>query len=432
MAAKKAKKTSKKEERIKISRSAAIKSLPKKTPKAAKTPKMKAAKTKKKEVKFKESRPLSKKQKERLKKEVLTKAEEFKKVCLKEYKDLIKTVFICGSYLRDEHTKDSDLDIFVILDDTKMRITEEFKNDLTTKFYELVKKLDKRLHPQPPWTVTEFWDMVRISHPLLMSVLRDGWALYDQGFFIPMKKLLERGKIPASLEAVELLINSAPQKIERAKSVRLYQVSEDCYYAMLNSTQAILMYLGKHPPAPKNTPAMVKEYLVEAKLLKQEYCDLLDEVIKLRKAIEYKKVKELSGAEVDEWIKKAEDYSKQMEKIYRTIQNQKKRVIIDKNYEVLLKSTIFTLKKLDKLPPDPKDLPEAIKKELIAKNYLPKSYLETFDKVVGMKKAAEKEIGKIPERDVEQTRTYVKKFVDLLDRIIRDLDAKEKAYQVQK
>ncbi len=369
---------------------------------------------------------LTEKQKEKIKKEVFEKAEEFKKQCLKKYKEMVKTIFVFGSYLRKDFTEESDLDILILLDDTKMRVTDEFKESVADNLFKTAKKLDSRLHIQPPWTITEFWDMVRVSHPLLMTVLRDGWALYDQGFFIPMKKLLERGKIPASLESIELLMISAPKKIERAKNVRLYQVSEDCYYAMLNSSQAVLMYLGKQVPDPKATPKAVKEYLVDTKMLPRQYYKLLEKVIKFRKDVEHKKVKEITGAKVDEFLEKAEDYVKEMRKIYQSLQNQKKRVLIDKNYEILLKSTIMALKKVDKLPQDPKNLPGAIRKELIEKHYLPKSYLEVFDKVIGMKKVAEKEIDKIPERDVEVTRSYVKKFVDILDRFIRDVDNKQR------
>lgn len=416
-----------KKRRIKKTKKAQNTKTAKKTKEKATISKKSSTKIKKEISKDKiQKKQLSEKQKEKIKKEIFKKADLFKKECLKKYKELIKTIFIFGSYLRKDFTKESDLDILVLLDDTKMRITEEFKDSVADYLYNVAKDIDKRLHVQPPWTVTEFWDMVRISHPLLLTILRDGWALYDQGFFIPMKKLLERGKIPASLEAVELLMATAPKKIERAKTVKLYQVTEDCYYAMLNSSQAVLMYLGKPVPDPKNTPKAVKEYLVDSKLLNKKYFDILEDILKFRKDVEHKKIKKISGAEVDEWLKKSENYVKQMQKIYIRLQNQKKRILIDKNYEVLLKSTIFALKKMNKLPPDPKNLPKAIKKELIEKNYLPKSYLETFDKVVGMKKLAEKDIDKIPERDVELTRSYVKKFVDILDRVIRDFESKEK------
>lgn len=397
----------------------------KKSAKSVKKDKKRTSKKSAKEVqKTSKRKKLTKKEKEQVRKEIFKKAEQFKKKALEKYKDLVKTIFVFGSYLREDFTRTSDLDVLVLLDDTKMRITDELKDDITSKLHRIAKDIDDRLHMQPAWTVTEFWDMVRMSHPLLHTVLRDGWAIYDQGFFIPMKKLLERGKIPSSLEAVELLMASAPQKLERAKRVKLYQISEDCYSAMLNSSQAVLMYLGKQVPDPKHTPKAVKEYLVDTKMLPKRYLDLLQEVLKFRKDVEHKKRKTISGEKVDEYIKKAEQYVKKMEKIYQNLQNQKKKALIDRNYEVLLKSTIYTLKKMNKLPPDPKNLPIAIRKELINKNYLPKSYLETFDKVVGMKKAAEENISKIPERDVELTRSYVKKFVDILDKITKDHESK--------
>ena len=305
--------------------------------------KIKAQKTKKSASKGKK---LTKKWKEEVRKEIFRKAEQFKEQCLKKYKDLIKTIFVFGSYLRDDFTSKSDLDVLVLLDDTKMRITDELKDDITDKLHKIAKNIDDRLHVQPAWTVTEFWDMVRMSHPLLHTILRDGWAIYDQGFFIPMKKLLERGKIPSSLEAIELLMASAPQKLERAKRVKLYQISEDCYSAVLNSSQAVLMYLGKQVPNPKNTPKAIKEYLIDTKMLPEKYLDLLQEILKFRKDVEHKKRKTISGEKVDEYIKRAEQYVKKMEKIYQNLQNQKKKVLIDRNYEVLLKSTIYALKKI--------------------------------------------------------------------------------------
>jgi hypothetical protein len=39
---------------------------------------------------------------------------------------------------------------------------------------------------------------------------------------------------------------------QRVKSVKLYMVAEDMYYAMLDSAQAVLMYVGIGPPHPKS------------------------------------------------------------------------------------------------------------------------------------------------------------------------------------
>lgn len=65
--------------------------------------------------------------------------------------------------------------------------------------------------------MTEFWEMARIGHPLLYTIVRDGWALYDTGFFIPTRKLLELGKIPRTIEAITLLMEGAPKKFKELK-----------------------------------------------------------------------------------------------------------------------------------------------------------------------------------------------------------------------
>jgi len=203
--------------------------------------------------------------------------------------------------------------------------------------------------------LSEFWDMARIGHPLLFTIVRDGWALYDTGFFIPVRKLLELGKIPTTLEAVEKFMETAPQKINRVETAKLYMVAEDLYYSMLNSSQAVLMYMGLNPPSPKHTPLDVKEHLVDANLLEANYHQDLEAVIQFRKQVEHKETKDISGQQLDEFIQKAKQYVSRMEQLLLQLQKKKKETIVHKNYEVMIKAAVAALKKIDKLPPDPKD-----------------------------------------------------------------------------
>lgn len=45
-------------------------------------------------------------------------ADQIKKYLIKEYGEKIKQVIIYGSYVRSEATKDSDIDILVVIDDS--------------------------------------------------------------------------------------------------------------------------------------------------------------------------------------------------------------------------------------------------------------------------------------------------------------------------
>ena len=344
-------------------------------------------------------------EREKLRKKQLELANKFKESVLKKYKDVTKSVVIFGSITRGDYHEKSDIDLLVIIDDTIARFTPEMKLRFDDDIYNIGKKLSDHIVVQPAWTLTEFWDMARIGHPLLYTIVRDGWALYDTGFFIPIRKLLELGKIPTTLEAVEKFMETAPQKINRVETAKMFMIAEDLYYAMLNSSQAVLMYIGQNPPSPKHTPHEVREHLVNATLLEEVYLQDLEAIIEFRKRVEHKEIKEISGAEVDKYIGKAKKFVSRMEQLLLQLQKKKKETIVQKNYEVMIKAAVASLKKLDKLPPDPKDLPKSIRDNLIDLGKIDPYYGEVFKRVVTMRKMLDEDrIGELPQREIEMTR----------------------------
>ncbi|MDI6721879.1 MAG: nucleotidyltransferase domain-containing protein, partial [Candidatus Aenigmarchaeota archaeon] len=333
-------------------------------------------------------------------------------------------VVLFGSLTRQDFHEKSDIDMLVVIDDTTARFTPEMKDSFDDKLHSIAKGIAENITVQPAWTLTEFWDMARIGHPLLYTIVRDGWALYDTGFFIPIRKLLELGKIPTTLEAVEKFMETAPQKITRVETAKLYMIAEDLYYAMLNSSQAVLMYMGQNPPSPKHTPIDVKEHLVVSNLLEEVYLADLESVIDFRKNVEHKEIKEITGQELDEYIQKAKKYVSRMEQLLMQLQKKKKENIVHKNYEVMIKAAVTALKKIYKLPPDPKDLPHAIKSYLIDQNKIDPYYSDVLKRVVTMRKMLDEDkIAEIPQRDIEMTREYVRRFVQDLRPL---LEAKQK------
>lgn len=368
--------------------------------------------SKKKEKELTKEKDENKKKLERLRKKKFKLAQMFCDAVVKKYKKIVKAVVIFGSVVRGDLTEKSDIDIIVIIDDTIARFTPEMREAFDIKLYELAKSISKDISVQPAWTLTEFWDMARIGHPLLYTIVRDGWALYDVGFFIPVRKLLERGKIPHTIEAVELLIESAPKKIARVENIKLYMVAEDLYYAVLNASQAVLMYLGKESPRPKEAVKNVKEYLLANKLIEKKYVDCLERIIKFRKDVEHKKIKNISGEKLDKFIEIAKDYVERMEEILTLLQRRRKEEIIKRNYEVMMKAAITGLKIINKLPKDPRDLPIAIKKYLIEEEKINPFYENVLKKVSSMRKMVDENlVDKIPEREVELMREYVRRFV---------------------
>jgi len=157
-------------------------------------------------------------QMEKLRTEKLALAEKFKEEVLKHYGKITKAVVVFGSLVRGDFHEKSDIDLLVIIDDVIARLTPEQKLDIDDDIYAIGKEICKDISVQPAWTLSEFWDMARIGHPLLYTIVRDGWALYDTGFFVPVRKLLELGKIPTTLEAVERFMEGAKENTQSRRN----------------------------------------------------------------------------------------------------------------------------------------------------------------------------------------------------------------------
>ena len=368
-----------------------------------------------------EPQPAQDKQLEEFRKKQLAVANKYKDEILARYKDFVKAVVLFGSFTRADFHKKSDIDMLVIIDDTLTRFTPDMKAKFDDDLYAMGKKISEDIVVQPAWTLTEFWDMARIGHPLLYTIVRDGWALYDTGFWIPVRKLLEFGKIPTTLEAVEKFMESAPQKITRVETAKLYMVAEDLYYAMLNSSQAVLMYMGLNPPSPKHTTDSVREHLVDTKLLEENYLRDLESVIEFRKRVEHKEIKDITGVELDSFVQKSKNFVTRMEQLLLHLQKNRKKELLQRNYEVMIKAAVAGLKKMDRLPPDPKDLPAAIKTHLIDAGKLDQFYGEVLNRVVSMRKMLDEDrTTEIPQRDLERMREYVRRFVKDMSAIVED------------
>jgi hypothetical protein len=96
----------------------------------------------------------------------------------------------------------------------------------------------------------------------------------------------------------------------------------------------------------------------------------------------------------------------------------------------MIKAAVAALKKLDKLPPDPKDLPTAIKQYLIDQKHIDPYFEDIFKRVISMRKMLDdKKVDEIPQRDIELTREYVRRFVQDLRPVI---EAKLRPYKKEK
>jgi len=367
----------------------------------------------------------------------LKSSNEFKDKILKMFKTYIKAIVVWGSIIRGDYTGKSDVDIYIIFDDTKMPLKkfDDIREKIDDDIYKMAKSTDPRLHAQPVLALTEFWDGIRACHPLFYNIVREGYAIYDTGFFIPMRKLLEWGKFPATVEAAEQRMEGVPKRIRRVKNIKMLMIAEDLWYAVTDASQSVLMYIGVGPPAPKVLAREIRQHLVEPGMLEEKYAKVIEDIMKFRKQVEHKELKELSGKELDEWIDRVDDFVNRMEKLLHQLEVSKRAADIKKNYEVMIKATVAALKAIDKLPKDPKELPKAFKEHLVDPGLVNPMYGDVFEKVVKMRKSLEdKKISDIPDRDIYMSKEYVRRFlmdvrkvIELKGRVLDKMEQESKA-----
>ncbi len=376
-----------------------------------------------------EEKPAEKKEekKPKTKAQIDKELDKLKNKILEKYGDRVKCIIMMGSVARGEYKSKSDIDVFIVIDDTEKEIPPEEKNEIDETLEKMATEISEDISIQPSYTLTEFWDYARVCHPIIYNFIKEGKTLYDAGFFMPIKRLLDMGKIPATREAIESYMEGAPKKLMRAKTVKLLMLAEDCYYAMLNTAQAVLMFMGLEPPVPNKAYDEIKKYLVDPGILEQQYADWLRDIIEVRKKIEHKELMDVTGAYVDEWIDKSDKFIEKMFQLLSVLEFRKKEKILERTHEVMYKAAIAALKTLHKLPEKTEEIPNAFKTQFVDNKLVDGYYWDIWKKIEEMKGLAEKQaLDKVPDKDVYQMREYVRNLIRDLAKVLKKQEKEEK------
>ena len=355
------------------------------------------------------------------KKERIEILKKFTNLVVKKYGPLIRSVVLFGSTAREEWKGKSDIDVFVIVDDTRQKITPMMKDRIDGELVKISKDIHSQLSVQQPYLLTEFWNMVRLGHPIVFNFIREGVPVYDKDTFLPIKRLLQMGEIKPSKEAVEKYIERGPKRIKRVENAKMYMVVEDCYYAMLESAQAVLMFLGETPPRPSDAAGALRRTIVKMKLIEPKYVDWLDNIISVRKDVEHKKKQAMTGQELDGWIKKTKQFVKRMQQLIVKIEVMKRENIIEKSYEIMNETTVTLLKALKKMPREKNaDIEAVFEKELTKKGVVPDSFLDVYREIKRLRKVSkEGKILDLPKQHIMLQREYVRKFIREAGKVLK-------------
>ncbi len=345
---------------------------------------------------------------------------KFTNAIVKKHKSLIRSVVLFGSTAREQWKKESDIDIFVILDDTKTKISPHMKEDFEHEFEKIAKSFSPLLEIQSPYLLTEFWNMVRTGNPIIYNFVREGVPIYDKDVFLPIKKLLQMGEIKPSQEAVEKYLERAPKRLRRIETSKMYMIAEDCYNSMIESAHAVLMFMGKSPPRPKEAPDAMRKHLVNAGLLEKEYADWMEEIINIRKQVEHKKIRKIPGKDIDLWLERTDKFIKRMEKVIVKIELMKRENIVKKSYSIMEETIGTLLDSVNAKPNKSEPLRASFKKHLVDPGLVSGDYLKIYDTISEMKKNIDSgKVVDIPKEDIIEGRENVRKFIRVVGKVLK-------------
>jgi uncharacterized protein (UPF0332 family)/predicted nucleotidyltransferase len=330
-----------------------------------------------------------------------------KSLVLRKFEKYVVSYVVAGSITRGTATKTSDVDVYCIIDDTDVKRMPrlELKEKLRSIIYSYIVEASElagvknKLNVQI-YILTEFWESVKDAHPVIFTFIRDGVPLYDKGTFMPWKLLLKMGKLKPSPEAIDMFMSMGDKVSTNVKRVLTDLIIGDIYWGVLTPSQALLMLYGLPPPTHKETPKIFRETFVEKeKILEKKYADILEKIIETYRDFEHGKIKDgdLKGADVDGFLKDAEEFLKRLKDLREQIEKRSQ----EKTVEDIYKQVFDMLKAIFKKNKE-EELVKSFDKEFIKKGKLPEPYLRILENIINVKKEFKK--GKMKRNEVEEAR----------------------------
>ncbi len=176
-----------------------------------------------------------------------------------KFDKLIKSIILFGSQAKSQGVVGSDIDIIIIIDDASIKWDQELIAWYREELGKIIRTnpYKKDLHINTV-KLTTWWQDLLKGDPVVINVLRYGESIIDfGGFFLPLKILLQEGKIRSTPEAIYTALQRTPLHIARSKTAEMNSI-EGLYWAMVDSAHAALMAMGATPPTPEHIPIMLQ------------------------------------------------------------------------------------------------------------------------------------------------------------------------------
>lgn len=311
------------------------------------------------------------------------KAVEIHKIkMLKKFEKYVVSYVMAGSLIRGEATSDSDIDVSIVIDDTD--VTRTTSNELVLRLRDISARFARdaeqeagikgKLNVQV-WILTRLWAGLRRAEPVFYTTIRDGVPLYDRGMFAPWKLMLKRGLLTPTPESIQKYVKDGKNYLNRVKMKFRDIAIEDLFWSTIFPAQGVLMLLGVPPGSPNHISGQLREHMVKKGHLEEKYVKIWERLHKLRKDVEYGKVKEVKLEVMTKNYKEAVEFVDRIEKAYKDIE---KKLVTSKIKEVKQKSVedMQLVLKVAGVKASKNGVKNALKSELISKGLARSKYLE--------------------------------------------------------
>ena len=343
-----------------------------------------------------------------------------KSLVLRKFEKYVASYVVGGSLVRGTADKTSDVDTFVIIDDTdvkrmpRLQLLEKLRGMIHDYIREATALSGtKNVLNVQVYLLTDFWDNVKDANPVMFTFIRDGVPMYDRGTFLPWKLLLQMGKVKPSPEAVDKFMKYGEQN-EGLVTRRMLDAMVDIYWGVITPTQALMMLTGHGPPAPKTMVQDVKKVLVdEEKVMGLQELKFLERAIKLYKDYEHGTLKTVPGKEVDELLVESKKYDEKLKEIRKKLEDKLIVRDAERSYSEVfdLLEKIFGKKSIIELIKD-------VERELISKGKLQPRFAKPLKEIINMKSKVK--TGKVTQLEMNALRRdsieLVKELLDYAQR----------------
>ncbi len=238
--------------------------------------------------------------------------QKFAKKLEGELNDLLFSVVIFGSSVKNKNKESNDIDVFVILNDSEFSFNEEIVNSYQIILKKIISSVSSKLHVTSV-RLTKFWKYVKDGDAVIINVLREGFPVYDRGIILPLKSMLFSGFIKPTPESVYVYHRRSKETLLDSR-LNVLKAINDLYWSVIDSAHSILMSHNIIPPSPEHIAKYIKEYKDEIGL-EDEYVRVVKLFYKIYKKIEHEKVKSFSGQDYDNLYEFANKFVKKVNEL---------------------------------------------------------------------------------------------------------------------